>query len=135
MPLLGKNPYEKISFALIDKSFSFSPKKPFQILAERRLCRREIKLDFLQNSNWRRGWDSSSPVTGGAYGTTPITPSGPGFSKKQSSLLFLDTLRIPHFQHATNKYEPWFVFIWPWRRGWDSNPRDPERSRLSKPLH
>jgi len=38
---------------LFDKSFSFSPKKPFQILAEWRLCRREVELDFLQNSNWR----------------------------------------------------------------------------------
>ena len=38
---------------LIDKSFSFSPKKPFQILAERRGTRREVELSFLQNSNWR----------------------------------------------------------------------------------
>jgi len=42
--------FEKISFALIDKSFSFSPKKPFQILAERRGTRRETKLSRLQNS-------------------------------------------------------------------------------------
>jgi len=33
--------YEKISFAIIDKSFSFSPKKPFQILAESRQRRDE----------------------------------------------------------------------------------------------
>ena len=45
---------------LIDKSFSFSPKKPFQILAERRVPRREVELSFLQNSNWRRGRDSNS---------------------------------------------------------------------------
>ena len=38
---------------LIDKSFSFSPKKPFQILAERRETRREVELSCLQNSNWR----------------------------------------------------------------------------------
>jgi len=38
---------------LIDKSFSFSPKKPFQILAERRVPRREVELSRLQNSNWR----------------------------------------------------------------------------------
>ena len=44
---------------LIDKSFSFSPKKPFQILAERRVPRREVELSFLQNSNWRRVWDSN----------------------------------------------------------------------------
>ncbi|HCE86450.1 MAG TPA: hypothetical protein DEP08_01460, partial [Candidatus Jacksonbacteria bacterium] len=37
----------------IDKSFSFLPKKPFQILAERRVPRREVELSFLQNSNWR----------------------------------------------------------------------------------
>src|SRR3990167_3480708 len=44
---------------LIDKSFSFSPKKPFQILAERRVPRREVELSFLQNSNWRRREDSN----------------------------------------------------------------------------
>ena len=38
---------------LIDKSFSFLPKKPFQILAERRGTRREVELSCLQNSNWR----------------------------------------------------------------------------------
>ena len=38
---------------LIDKSFSFSPKKPFQILAERRGTRGEVELSCLQNSNWR----------------------------------------------------------------------------------
>ncbi len=38
---------------LIDKSFSFSPKKSFQILCERRVPRREVELSFLQNSNWR----------------------------------------------------------------------------------
>jgi len=38
---------------LFDKSFSFSPKKPFQILAERRLCRREATSENLQNPNWR----------------------------------------------------------------------------------
>ncbi|MEK7579578.1 MAG: zinc ribbon domain-containing protein [Patescibacteria group bacterium] len=44
---------------LFDKSFSFSPKKPFQILAERRQSRRSVELDFLQNSNWRRREDSN----------------------------------------------------------------------------
>ena len=44
---------------LIDKSFSFSPKKPFQILAERRFSRREAELSRLQNSNWRRVWESN----------------------------------------------------------------------------
>ena len=44
---------------LIDKSFSFSPKKPFQILCERRVSRREVELSFLQNSNWRRRQDSN----------------------------------------------------------------------------
>ena len=38
---------------LIDKSFSFSPKKPFQILAERRLCRRELTSSNLHFPNWR----------------------------------------------------------------------------------
>jgi len=46
---------KKFLLPFIDKSFSFSPKKPFQILAERRGTRREVELDFLQNSNWRWG--------------------------------------------------------------------------------
>ncbi|PIY77882.1 MAG: hypothetical protein COY83_02725 [Parcubacteria group bacterium CG_4_10_14_0_8_um_filter_48_154] len=44
---------KKFLLPFIDKSFSFSPKKPFQILAERRGTRREVELSFLQNSNWR----------------------------------------------------------------------------------
>ncbi len=38
---------------LIDKSFSFSPKKPFQILAERRLCHREVASANLHFPIWR----------------------------------------------------------------------------------
>ena len=44
---------------LIDKSFSFSPKKPFQILAERRGTRRELTSANLHFPIWRRGWDSN----------------------------------------------------------------------------
>src|SRR3990167_4608186 len=44
---------KKFLLPFIDKSFSFSPKKPFQILCERRVSRREVELSFLQNSNWR----------------------------------------------------------------------------------
>ena len=44
---------------LIDKSFSFSPKKPFQILAERREARREVSFVHLRNPDLRRGWDSN----------------------------------------------------------------------------
>ena len=51
---------------LIDKSFSFSPKKPFQILCERRVSRREVELSFLQNSNWRRVQDSNLQAPCGA---------------------------------------------------------------------
>jgi len=43
----------KISLALTDKSFSFLAKKPFQILAERRLGRREAPSLNLQNPDWR----------------------------------------------------------------------------------
>ena len=39
---------------LIDKSFSFSPKKPFQILAERRETRRELTSSSLHFPNWRK---------------------------------------------------------------------------------
>jgi hypothetical protein len=57
-----------------------------------------------------RKWDSSSPAarrpeTG--HGSLP--PSEPGFQKNQSSLIFLNTLRIP--------------YIIEWSRKWDSNPR------------
>jgi len=38
---------------LIDKSFSFSPKKPFQILCERRGTRRELVSSNLHFPNWR----------------------------------------------------------------------------------
>jgi len=38
---------------LIDKSFSFSPKKPFQILAERREARREVSFVHLRNPDLR----------------------------------------------------------------------------------
>src|SRR3989344_3365718 len=38
---------------LIDKSFSFSPKKPFQILAERRASRREASSFHLRNPELR----------------------------------------------------------------------------------
>src|SRR3989344_5836610 len=44
---------KKFLLPFIDKSFSFSPKKPLQIRAERRVPRREVELSFLQNSNWR----------------------------------------------------------------------------------
>ena len=44
---------KKFLLPLIGKSFSFSPKKPFQILAERRHSRREVEPYRLQNSNWR----------------------------------------------------------------------------------
>ena len=44
---------------LIDKSFSFSPKKPFQILCERRVSRRELTSSNLHFPNWRRGRDSN----------------------------------------------------------------------------
>ena len=44
---------------LIDKSFSFSPKNPFQILCERRVSRRELASSNLHFPNWRRRWDSN----------------------------------------------------------------------------
>jgi hypothetical protein len=43
----------KISFALIDKSISFSARKPFKMLAERRVSRREATSLNLQNPDWR----------------------------------------------------------------------------------
>ncbi|OHA70482.1 MAG: hypothetical protein A3E07_03280 [Candidatus Wildermuthbacteria bacterium RIFCSPHIGHO2_12_FULL_45_9] len=43
------------SFAsIISSSFSFSPKKPFQILAERRVPRREAtSFNFAKSENWQ----------------------------------------------------------------------------------
>ena len=46
---IGSNPI------FIYKSFSFSPKKPFQILCERRVPRRELTSSNLHFPNWRRG--------------------------------------------------------------------------------
>ena len=43
---------KKFLLPLIDKSFSFSPKKPFQILAERRVSRREATSANLHFPNW-----------------------------------------------------------------------------------
>jgi hypothetical protein len=44
---------KKILLPFIDKSFSFSPKKPFQILAERHVSRRELTSSNLLFPNWR----------------------------------------------------------------------------------
>ena len=44
---------------LFDKSISFSPKNPFQILCERRVSRRELTSSNLHFPNWRWGWDSN----------------------------------------------------------------------------
>jgi len=49
---------KKFLLPLIDKSFSFSPKKLFQILCEQRGTRRELVSSNLHFPNWRRGWDS-----------------------------------------------------------------------------
>jgi hypothetical protein len=47
--------------------------------------------------------DSSSSVTPHATGGTGFAPpSEPGFLKKQSSLLFKNTLRIPLYPKKTN---------------------------------
>ena len=51
---------KKFLLPFFDKSFSFSPKKPFQILAERRGTRREESSSNLHFPNWRRGRDSNS---------------------------------------------------------------------------
>src|SRR3990167_1577767 len=51
---------KKFLLPFIDKSFSFSPKKPFQILAERRVPRRKLTSSNLHFPNWRRGGDSNS---------------------------------------------------------------------------
>ena len=44
---------KKFLLPLIDKSFSFSQKKPFQILCERRVSRRELTSSNLHLPNWR----------------------------------------------------------------------------------
>ena len=45
---------KKFLLSFFDKSFSFSPKKPFQILAERRATRREaISSQNAEIVNWR----------------------------------------------------------------------------------
>jgi hypothetical protein len=44
---------KKFLLPFIDKSFSFLPKKPFQILAERRVSRREASSFHLRNPELR----------------------------------------------------------------------------------
>src|SRR3990167_4556486 len=44
---------KKFLLPFIDKSFSFSPKNPFQILCERRVSRRELTSPNLHFLNWR----------------------------------------------------------------------------------
>ena len=44
---------KKFLLPFIDKSFSFSPKKPYEILAERRVSRRELTPSHLHFPNWR----------------------------------------------------------------------------------
>jgi hypothetical protein len=59
--------YEKISFALIDKSISFSPKIPYELAAERS----EADNSHLQNPFWRKGRESHyslSPAQSGEGG-------------------------------------------------------------------
>jgi len=46
---------KKFLLPFIDKSVSFSPKKPFQILCERRVSRRELASPNLHFPNWRWG--------------------------------------------------------------------------------
>ena len=61
---------------LIDKSFSFSPKKPFQILAESRPRRDEATSSNLHFPNWRRREDSNLRYPYGytAFRVRPIQP-------------------------------------------------------------
>jgi hypothetical protein len=46
---------QEVSFALIDKRISFSPKNEYKLTTERG----ETASIRLKNSNWRRGWDSN----------------------------------------------------------------------------
>jgi hypothetical protein len=65
----------------IDKSFSFSPKKPFQILAERRGTRREIASSNLHFPNWRCLFENIRTELAGLGGRnsphTPLPPASP----------------------------------------------------------
>ncbi len=81
---------------LIDKSFSFSPKKPFQILVERRASRREVSSVHLRNPELRRERDSNftssvpSLDTFFAYGSNVCStrlriPSASAFSTRSFS--------------------------------------------------
>src|SRR3989344_9298255 len=51
--LFQKKLMKKFLLPFIDKSFSFSPKKPFQILCERRVSRHELASSNLHFPNWR----------------------------------------------------------------------------------
>ena len=76
-----KNYMKKFLLPSIDKPVSFSPKKPLQILAERRVPRREVELSFLQNSNWRCLFENIrtelAELGGGNSPHTPLPPASP----------------------------------------------------------
>src|SRR3989338_5148989 len=61
---------------LIDKSFSFLPKKPFQILAERRVSRREASSFHLRNPELRGNYILFANLFLGAM-TRPAPPPPP----------------------------------------------------------
>jgi len=73
--------FEKFLLPFIDKSFSFSPKKPFQILAERRGTRREIASSNLHFPNWRCLFENIRTELAGLGGRnsphTPLPPASP----------------------------------------------------------
>ena len=53
---------KKFLLPLVDKSFSFLANGPLQIVAGRRLRRREAPSSNLQNPDWRRRQDSNLHV-------------------------------------------------------------------------
>ena len=83
---------KKISFALIGKSFSFSPKKPFQILAERRASRREASFVHLRNPELRRVQDSNLQV-----------PKDTGFQDQPNTIIAtLQILTAVYIKNSSN---------------------------------
>jgi hypothetical protein len=66
-----KNLMKKFLLPFIDKSFSFSPQKPFQILCERRVSRRDLASSHLHFPNWRRSLNAIRTyfmISGNAFG-------------------------------------------------------------------
>src|SRR3989344_2195953 len=93
---------KKFLLPFIDKSFYFSPKKPFQILCERRVSRREMTSTNLNFPNWRCILELARTEF------CPRPPAaGSGREGKKSGRFRIENSKLPK-NLKTNRLEPYF---------------------------